>query len=104
MIFAICGLTVDGTGTERAGTSSVWAAAAPAVPIATHNSIVARSADVTHVWIPPAGCFIAFPLFGVLVVRIATVCARWTLSLQPQLCSIIPDQNSRPRRSTLTRS
>jgi hypothetical protein len=70
MIFAICGLTVDGTGTERAGTSSigdaaVCAAAAlnPAIPIAAHNSVVARSAGGTNLRIPAAGSVIAFPLF-----------------------------------------
>jgi hypothetical protein len=49
MIFAICGLTVVGTGTERAGTLSIaasddWARAAddPATPIAAHNKMTAN--------------------------------------------------------------
>jgi hypothetical protein len=63
MIFAICGLTVDGTGTERAGTSSVWAWAVvkPGNAIAAHNSIATRSAGVTNVRISVADCFIALP-------------------------------------------
>jgi hypothetical protein len=96
MIFAICGLTVVGTGTERAGTSSVWACAAvkPANPIAAHNSAVARSPDLTNAWIPIAGFFIAFSLFSLLIrasTHIATICARWTLPLQPHRCGIIPE-------------
>src|SRR3984893_18842868 len=58
MIFAICGLTVVGTGTERAGTSSiaapaVWACPAgdPTIPIAAHKSAVAPDfqVDLIHV-------------------------------------------------------
>jgi hypothetical protein len=81
MIFAICGLTVVGTGTARAGTSSVcaWAAVNPTTAIAAHNSAVARSSDVTNGWIPVAGFFIALPLFSVFIrasTHIATICAR----------------------------
>jgi hypothetical protein len=69
MILAICGLTVVGTGTERAGTSSIWAWAGnePAIPIAAHNSVVMRSFDATTVRIPAAGFLIAFPLIFLFV-------------------------------------
>jgi hypothetical protein len=83
MIFAICGLTVDGTGTERAGTSStgdaaVCAAAAlnPAIPIAAHNSVVAPSFDAANLWIPAIGFFIVSPVFLFVLQRVATICAR----------------------------
>jgi hypothetical protein len=59
MIFAICGLTVMGTGTERAGTSSVWAWAAVKT-IAAHNSIAVHNFVVTAVEFP-ASFFIALP-------------------------------------------
>jgi hypothetical protein len=47
MIFAICGLTVLGTGTERAGTfsigaSAVWARAVEEAIIAAHKIIATR--------------------------------------------------------------
>ena len=53
MIFANCGLTVLGTGTERAGTSSVWAWAVVNT-IAAHNSVAVRNFVVTAVEFPSA--------------------------------------------------
>jgi hypothetical protein len=98
MIFAICGLTVDGTGTEREGTSSigdaaVCAAAAlnPAIPIATHNSVVAPSSDVTNLRIPATGFFIAFPLFFYWCFNASRRFVCGTLPLQPHRCRIIPE-------------
>jgi hypothetical protein len=71
MIFAICGLTVVGTGTECAGTSSigefaVWACATakPAIPIAAHKSALAVKCHLTALRIPLARRLIAFSLFG----------------------------------------
>src|SRR4051794_17514085 len=61
MIFANCGLTVVGTGTDRAGTSSVCAWAVAKV-IAAYSSVAVRS----FVQFPAAGFFIALPLFGFL--------------------------------------
>jgi N-acyl-D-aspartate/D-glutamate deacylase len=61
MIFAICGLTVDGTGTERAGTSSVCADAAVAT-IAAHNSVAVCNFLITAPGILLVGFFIAFPV------------------------------------------
>jgi hypothetical protein len=60
MIFAICGLTVDGTGTERAGTSSVWAWAVVKT-MAAHNSVARGSFLITAVEFPAVGFFIALP-------------------------------------------
>ncbi|HEV7601300.1 MAG TPA: hypothetical protein VGO49_13745 [Bradyrhizobium sp.] len=102
MIFAICGLTVVGTGTERAGTSSTGVAAVcavaagnPVAPIAAHNSVVARSLDVTNVRIAAAGFFIAFP--GSVFCSCFNEYrddARQTLFLQPRQRSIIPEHKS----------
>jgi hypothetical protein len=73
MIFAICGLTVAGTGTDRAGTSNiaelaVWACPAgnPRVPIAAHQKSAGAinfciNWEVTKIRIPSAGVLIAFP-------------------------------------------
>jgi hypothetical protein len=72
MILAICGLTVPGTGTERAGTFSIpasddWARAAdePAVPIAAHKI---TTADRT---MASVGFLITFSLYIFMVVFIA---------------------------------
>jgi hypothetical protein len=62
MILAICGLTVVGTGTERAGTFSMpasdWARTAdePAIPIAAHKIMTADSSMAS------VGFLIAFSL------------------------------------------
>jgi hypothetical protein len=72
MIFAICGLTVEGTGTDRAGTFSMpasdWARAAdePATPIAAHKIMTAdkRMASV--------GFLIAFSLSFFMIVFIGS--------------------------------
>jgi hypothetical protein len=73
MILAICGLTVVGTGTERAGTfsiaaSDVWARAAdePAAPIAAHK-IMTADRRMTSV-----GFLIAFSLRIFMIVFIGT--------------------------------
>jgi hypothetical protein len=71
MIFAICGLTSEGTGTERAGTSSIagdvafWAKAAGykagyAATIAAHKAAVPMLRDLLNRF---AVAFIARPLF-----------------------------------------
>jgi hypothetical protein len=69
MIFAICGLTVVGTGTECAGTSSTGEfsvcacpAGKPAIPAAAHNSAVPPSFHLAKGF-PLAGSLIAFSLF-----------------------------------------
>jgi hypothetical protein len=61
MIFAICGLTVVGTGTDRAGTSRVCACAVVST-IAAHNSVAVCKFLITAVEILLAGFFIAFPV------------------------------------------
>jgi hypothetical protein len=67
MIFAICGLTVEGTGTECAGTfniaaSTVWAGAAgkPTAAIATHKKLAVRNCRVTPIRIRSGGFLMAF--------------------------------------------
>jgi len=73
MIFAICGLTVLGTGTECAGTSStgafaVWALLGAVLNIPTAaQSTAAAVFHVTRVRISLAGALIAFPLFTVFL-------------------------------------
>jgi hypothetical protein len=66
MIFAICGLTVEGTGTERAGTFSIaastaWARAAgePDVAVAAHKNPAVSNRRVTTIRTPPAGFLMA---------------------------------------------
>src|SRR3954453_19758290 len=74
MIFANCGETVLGTGTERAGTSSVWALAVVKT-IGTHNSVAVRSFLITAVGILLAGIFIALPCRFLVVQRRPRRCA-----------------------------
>jgi hypothetical protein len=69
MIFAICGLTVVGAGTDRAGTSSmagaaVWACPAgrSTIPIAAHKNTIARGGRVATTRTALAGAaLIALP-------------------------------------------
>src|SRR5438270_5761974 len=78
MIFAICGLTVLGTGTEWAGTSSTGAFAVWAFPGAVLSipspaqSNAAASFHVARVRISLAGALIAFPLFTVFLLKTTT--------------------------------
>jgi hypothetical protein len=55
MIFAICGLTVEGTGTMRAGTFSIaasavwaWAVGKPTIPIAAHKKNATQDKNAAH--------------------------------------------------------
>jgi hypothetical protein len=74
MIFAIWGLTVLGTGKERAGTSStgaVWALPTdgPSSPNIPHKTAAARDFHITAARISFAGALIAFPQFNFLCFR-----------------------------------
>jgi hypothetical protein len=90
MIFAICGLTVEGTGTDRAGTSSVWAWAVVET-MAAHNNAATGSFRTTAVEFPAVGIFIAAPLFNFLLFFNADRDdAHQTPPLQPHARSIIP--------------
>jgi hypothetical protein len=96
MIFAICGLTVEGTGTDRAGTLSIpasgdwaWAADEPVTPIAAHKIMTAdrRMASV--------GFLIAFSLVFFLTILSALDEYRGANALDAPLqhhgSSIIPE-------------
>jgi hypothetical protein len=93
MIFANCGLTVVGTGTDRAGTSSVWAWAVLST-IAVHNSVAVHNLVVTAVEFPAAGFFIALPCSVSCSSTKDRDDARQTLPLQPHGPSIIPERIS----------
>src|SRR4051812_27496952 len=75
IIFAICGLTVLGTGTECAGTSSTGAFAIWALPAcelsiaATPQNNAAVDLHITRLRISLAGALMAFPLFQCFFVK-----------------------------------
>jgi hypothetical protein len=96
MIFAIWGLTVLGTGTERAGTSStgtVWVLPAdgPSSPNIPHKNAAARDFHITAARISFAGAPIAFPQFNFLCFRRAL-----RAPLQPRCPAIIPSSRRKP--------
>jgi hypothetical protein len=89
MILAICGLTVEGTGTDRAGTFSTpasedWARAAdePAAPIAAHKIMTAdrRMASV--------GFLIAFSLLYFLYFYDRFCCCLTNTAVQTRQASL----------------
>src|SRR5436305_3414597 len=94
MILANCGLTVVGTGTDRAGTSSGWAWAVVSTS-AVHNSVAVHNFVVTAVEFPAAGCFIALPC-SVLVLqrKIATMRARRS-PCNPTGLQLFPNESRR---------
>src|SRR5579871_2178129 len=72
MILAICGLTSDGTGTDRAGTSSigaaVWANAGTANIMPPHNTAMLARCHAKDLRIVDAAPVIArFPVFSLLL-------------------------------------
>src|SRR3954462_14645307 len=87
MVFSSCGLTVPGTGTARAGTSSVGALA-EVKDIPAHNNAAAGSLLIATVLYPAAGICIALP--GSVFLLSSRDDARPTFPQQPLRGGIIP--------------